>query len=130
MARRRRSRPLGAASEPRSEAVAVVPPGSMLLWYSDGLVERRDADLDDGLLRLSSVASRLDGDDPQTWCDAVMHELTGSQRLHDDVVLFRLRLGAPGSDKFVPPPVLSLDGDGARSARLWLPDLAPRRTER
>ncbi|GAB3324686.1 hypothetical protein GCM10027451_49180 [Geodermatophilus aquaeductus] len=125
-----RSRPLGAASGPRSEALAVVPPGSMLLWYSDGLVERRDADLDDGLLRLSSVASRLDGEDPQTWCDAVMHELTGGQRLHDDVVLICLRLRAPASDRTVPPTVVSPDGDGARSARLRLPDLAPRSSRR
>ena len=64
----------------------------MLLWYSDGLVERRDADLDAGLARLASVASRLDGAHPRTWCDAVMEALTGGQRLRDDVVLICLRL--------------------------------------
>jgi serine phosphatase RsbU (regulator of sigma subunit)/integral membrane sensor domain MASE1 len=87
-----RSRPLAAAAKPRPEATVVVPPGSMLLWYSDGLIERRDADLDAGLNRLASVASRLDGAHPQTWCDTVMDELTGGQRLHDDVVLICLRL--------------------------------------
>ncbi len=135
-----RSRPLGVASEPRSEAVVVVPPGSMLLWYSDGLVERRDADLDDGLRRLFSIASRLDGNDPRTWCDAVMHVLTGGQRLHDDVVLICLRLGTHRPHEILPaPPVLSFDGDGggggdgarsARSARLRLSDPAPRGRER
>jgi serine phosphatase RsbU (regulator of sigma subunit)/integral membrane sensor domain MASE1 len=125
-----RSRPLGVASEPRSEALVVVPPGSMLLWYSDGLVERRDADLDAGLLRLSSMAARLDGEDPQTWCDAVMHELTGGQRLHDDVVLICLRLGASATDRTVPPPGVSVDGDGARSVPFGLPDLAPRSSGR
>jgi hypothetical protein len=64
----------------------------MLLWYSDGLIERRDADLDAGLARLASIASRLDGAHPQTWCDTVMEQLTGGQRLHDDVVLICLRL--------------------------------------
>ncbi|MGY1670448.1 SpoIIE family protein phosphatase [Geodermatophilus sp. SYSU D00710] len=87
-----RSRPLAAASEPRPEATVDVPPGSMLLWYSDGLVERRDADLDAGLDRLASVAGRLDGASPQAWCDAVMEQLTGGQQLHDDVVLICLRL--------------------------------------
>jgi hypothetical protein len=123
-----RSRPLGTGSEPRSEALAVVPPGSMLLWYSDGLVERRDADLDEGLERLSSVAARLDGHDPRTWRDAVMHELTAGQRLHDDVVLICLRLRATGSHTVVPLPAVSVDGhagdgDGARSARLTDPVL-------
>ena len=107
-----RSRPLGAPAGPRCEDVVVVPPGSMLLWYSDGLVERRDADLDAGLLRLASVAGGLDGASPQTWCDAVMRELTGEQRLHDDVVLLCLRLRpyAPGAT--VPPPAVPMQDDG------------------
>jgi serine phosphatase RsbU (regulator of sigma subunit)/integral membrane sensor domain MASE1 len=87
-----RSRPLAAATKPRSEATVDIPPGSMLLWYSDGLVERRDADLDTGLDRLATVARRLDGAHPQTWCDAVMEQLIGGQRLHDDVVLICVRL--------------------------------------
>jgi hypothetical protein len=59
-----------------------------------------------------------------------MHELTGGQRLHDDVVLICLRLRAPASDRTVPPPAVSLDGDGARSAQLRLPDLAQRSSQR
>jgi serine phosphatase RsbU (regulator of sigma subunit) len=125
-----RSRPLGAGSEARSQEVVVLPSGSMLLWYSDGLVERRDADLDAGLDHLASVAVRLDGADPQTWCDTVMEELTGGQRLHDDVVLICLRLRAPVSDPTVPPPDVSLDGDGARSAPPRVPDLVPRSSRR
>ncbi|MGY1830625.1 SpoIIE family protein phosphatase [Geodermatophilus sp. SYSU D01180] len=87
-----RSRPLSAASGPRAEDEVEVPPGSTLVWYSDGLVERRDADLDTGLARLAAVAARLDGAHLQTWCDAVVAELTGGQLLHDDVVLLCLRL--------------------------------------
>jgi serine phosphatase RsbU (regulator of sigma subunit) len=100
-----RSRPLAAAAEPRSEATVDIPPGSMLLWYSDGLVERRDADLDSGLARLASVASRLDGAHPQIWCDTVMEQLTGGQRLHDDVVLICLRLQPSPPDAGVPHAV-------------------------
>ncbi len=120
-----RSRPLGVASEPRSEALAMVPPGSMLLWYSDGLVERRDADLDEGLLRLASVAARLDGEDPQVWCDAVMQELTGGQRLHDDVVLICLRLHAHSTASTVPPPAVPLESEGTGSTPRRLPGPAP-----
>ncbi|MGY1633509.1 SpoIIE family protein phosphatase [Geodermatophilus sp. SYSU D01186] len=105
-----RSRPLGAADEPRPEATVDVPPGSMLLWYSDGLVERRDADLDTGLSRLTSIASRLDGAHPRTWCDAVMRDLTGGQRLHDDVVLICLRL-QPCDPRRRRPAAPALDGE-------------------
>jgi serine phosphatase RsbU (regulator of sigma subunit)/integral membrane sensor domain MASE1 len=115
-----RSRPLAAASGPRSEATVEVPPGSMLLWYSDGLVERRDADLDIGLSHLTSIASRLDGAHPRTWCDAVMRELTGGQRLHDDVVLICLRLQPRTSDAVVPQTV-SLDAGRAPSGLRELP---------
>jgi serine phosphatase RsbU (regulator of sigma subunit)/integral membrane sensor domain MASE1 len=109
-----RSRPLAAGAGPRSEATVEVPPGSMLLWYSDGLVERRDADLDTGLSHLTSIASRLDGAHPRAWCDAVMLELTGGQRLHDDVVLICLRLHPSTSDAAVPRSV-SLDAGGTPS---------------
>jgi serine phosphatase RsbU (regulator of sigma subunit)/integral membrane sensor domain MASE1 len=117
-----RSRPLAAAAGRRSEATVDIPPGSMLLWYSDGLVERRDADLDVGLNRLASIASRLDGAHPQTWCDTVMEELIGGQRLHDDVVLICLRLhpSTPGRRRSA-----HRAGEGQRDAALaWLPDLA------
>jgi serine phosphatase RsbU (regulator of sigma subunit)/integral membrane sensor domain MASE1 len=97
-----RSRPLAATAGPRPEATVDIPPGSMLVWYSDGLVERRDADLDAGLDRLASVARRLDGAHPQTWCDALLEQLTGGERLHDDVVLICLRLGPSTPDFAVP----------------------------
>jgi serine phosphatase RsbU (regulator of sigma subunit)/integral membrane sensor domain MASE1 len=106
-----RSRPLGVGSEPHLEATVTVPPGSMLLWYSDGLVERRDADLDVGLARLASVAARLDGADPQAWCDGVMDELTTGQRLHDDVVLICLRLEPATALTVVPPAAIGIPSE-------------------
>ncbi|MGY1700226.1 SpoIIE family protein phosphatase [Geodermatophilus sp. SYSU D00766] len=109
-----RSRPLSAAYQARTDAEVEVPPGSMLLWYSDGLVERRDADLDAGLGHLASIAARLDGAHPRTWCDVVMDELTGGQRLHDDVVLICLRLQPSPPDTAV-PRTLSPAADGTWS---------------
>jgi serine phosphatase RsbU (regulator of sigma subunit)/integral membrane sensor domain MASE1 len=113
-----RSRPLGVAAGRRSDAVVDIPPGSMLLWYSDGLVERRQADLDAGLRRLSSVAAGLDGARPEVWCDAVMRELTGGQRLHDDVVLICLRLRSPAPAMTLPAPAGPQQADGTPSLPL------------
>jgi serine phosphatase RsbU (regulator of sigma subunit)/integral membrane sensor domain MASE1 len=87
-----RSRPLAASEGPRGEAAVVVPPGAMLVWYSDGLVERRDSDLDAGLDRLAAAAAGIAGADPQAWCDTVLSELTGGRTLDDDVVLMCLQL--------------------------------------
>lgn len=87
-----RSMPLAVTEGPRTEAELTVPPGALLIWYSDGLVERRGSDLDAGLEHLAEVASGIRGTDPQVWCDVVLDELTGGQRLSDDVVLLCLRL--------------------------------------
>ena len=47
---------LGVAPEtPRREHVTVLEPGSTVLLYTDGLVERRDRDLDDGTAELCAV---------------------------------------------------------------------------
>jgi serine phosphatase RsbU (regulator of sigma subunit) len=89
-----RSTPLAVTDRPRAEAELAVPPGSMLLWYSDGLVERRDSDLDAGMGLLSAVAEGIDADDPTVWRDVVMAELTAGRHLQDDVVLLCLRMDA------------------------------------
>lgn len=41
-----RSAPLGFQDGPRSEAQLTVPSGAMLVWYSDGLIERRGETVD------------------------------------------------------------------------------------
>ncbi len=43
--------------ESRSHSVEV-PPGSLLLLYTDGLIERRDEDLEAGLARLKDLLRR------------------------------------------------------------------------
>ncbi|MGY1706138.1 SpoIIE family protein phosphatase [Geodermatophilus sp. SYSU D00697] len=88
-----RSTPLAVAAGARTEAVVTIPPGSMLIWYSDGLVERRGSDLDAGMELLAAVAAEIDDDDPAVWRDVVMTRLIGERRLQDDVVLLCLRMG-------------------------------------
>jgi serine phosphatase RsbU (regulator of sigma subunit)/anti-sigma regulatory factor (Ser/Thr protein kinase) len=53
--------PLGVQPGARDTAVAQLEPGSVLVWFSDGLVERRGADLDEGLALLRGcVVEALD----------------------------------------------------------------------
>ncbi len=47
--------PLGVEPSPGSEATAVLDPGSTVLLYTDGLIERRGISLDEGLVTLQAV---------------------------------------------------------------------------
>lgn len=52
-----RGTPLGVRSRSgRRHAEVPVPPGAMVVWYTDGLIERRAESLDTGLARLAEVA--------------------------------------------------------------------------
>jgi integral membrane sensor domain MASE1 len=104
-----RSPLLGVGEGARPDAAVAVQPGSMLLWYSDGLVERRQESLDVGFARLAEVVGSLRRDaDPQAWCDAVGEAMTGGQRMEDDLVLVCLRL--------LTGPVPEPSPDGQRGA--------------
>jgi anti-sigma regulatory factor (Ser/Thr protein kinase) len=84
-----RSTPLGV--EPGNaypEAVAQIVPGTTVLVYTDGLIERRGETLEDGLARLRTAAG--DESDPQRLLDVVLEALTGERR-DDDVALLAMR---------------------------------------
>jgi anti-sigma regulatory factor (Ser/Thr protein kinase) len=77
------------------ERLVGVEPGSLLLLYTDGLVERRDASLDDGWERLAQAMSRAPAE-PAAACDHVVQALLGTDRPGDDVALLALqRLDVP-----------------------------------
>jgi len=81
--------PLGSVYDSRRPPTTVaVPPGGALVFYTDGLVERRSEHLDTGLARL--VAAVI-ADHPESICRAVMREMIGSQRPDDDVAMVALR---------------------------------------
>jgi PAS domain S-box-containing protein len=86
-----RSVPVGAA-EPGifREATAVLPPGASLLLYTDGLVERRGAPLEDGLGKLATAARRGDGG-LEGLCDSVLAGVLGQRVPTDDVALLAVR---------------------------------------
>jgi serine phosphatase RsbU (regulator of sigma subunit) len=76
----------------RAESLHDVVPGSVVLLYTDGLIERRGATLDDGIERLRDCLVELAGRPLGELCDAVLeHMLRGTPE--DDVALVALRLG-------------------------------------
>ena len=81
--------PIGLATpRPRRVITASFPPGAVLCLYTDGLVERRDRPLDDGIARLCAAATAAD---PERACASVMAAMAGYVTHTDDVALLMLR---------------------------------------
>lgn len=73
----------------REDAEVELTPGTTLLLYTDGLVERPGEDIDRGLTRLRRHASALAREPLQRFCDTLVEELASAS--HDDVALLALR---------------------------------------
>jgi serine phosphatase RsbU (regulator of sigma subunit) len=82
--------PIGVTRSAAYGSVTVaMPPGSTLLLYTDGLVERRNETLDDGLERLRTTAATADGP-LETMLSRVLTELTPGGA-DDDTAMLGLR---------------------------------------
>lgn len=80
--------PLGVvAGVTRASATVLLPAGADLLLYTDGLVERRDENLDQGLDRLCAA---VHPGHPETVCRTVMHSLVDNI-VADDIALLAIR---------------------------------------
>jgi serine phosphatase RsbU (regulator of sigma subunit) len=91
------SPPLGTGGNGRRPAAGVrLEPGSLILLYTDGLVERRAEGLDEGLDHLRRAA-RSAGRDPQAFCDAIVAELLGTEGPADDVALLAVATNSVAS---------------------------------
>jgi anti-sigma regulatory factor (Ser/Thr protein kinase) len=115
-----RSVPIG-ASDPAvfREASAVLPPGSSLLLYTDGLVERRDVGLEERLEQLAEVAGAA-GDDLDALCERVIDLVLGDGDSGDDVALLAVRPLPTASERIsltLPAEPGSLAGLRRRLAR-------------
>jgi serine/threonine-protein kinase RsbW len=91
----RPGRMLGAppAPAPAEEWAGVLAPGATLVFFTDGLVESRTADLDAGLERLRAATAGAGTQDPDALCDRLLAELTGPHRADDIALLALTRLG-------------------------------------
>ncbi len=67
-----------------------LPAGSTLLFYTDGLVERRGEDLDDGLRRLLFTVEQHAAEDLGTLCDAILGAMV-PRAGEDDVAMVAVR---------------------------------------
>ncbi|MFH9867302.1 PP2C family protein-serine/threonine phosphatase [Streptomyces lydicus] len=83
------------ASVPRVSHKHPLTPGGTLLLFTDGLVERRDQDIDTGLDDLAEQAARLATAPLEELCDALISR--SRQVFDDDVAVLALRtpLGSP-----------------------------------
>ncbi|MEZ0493261.1 SpoIIE family protein phosphatase [Kineococcus sp. TBRC 1896] len=75
---------------PRHDGEVVLRPGDTVLFHTDGLVERRDQDLDEGTALLLAAVERHARLDLEGLCDAVLDDLLPS-RPEDDVAVVAVR---------------------------------------
>jgi phosphoserine phosphatase RsbU/P len=80
---------IGAVADARRPVTTLqIPPGTLLCFFTDGLIERPDEIIDAGLARLSRA---LVAESPDAACAAVMGALVGNEPARDDIALLMVR---------------------------------------
>jgi sigma-B regulation protein RsbU (phosphoserine phosphatase) len=69
-----------------------IAPGTLVCFYTDGLIERRGHTIDHGLARLCRAVT---AQPPDVACAAVMADLVGSEPAPDDIALLMFRRQRP-----------------------------------
>ena len=86
--------PLGADPDASyTEWHTTLEPGAIVVLYTDGLVERPDRSIDEGLDLLAAAAAAAP-QEPDAFVNAVVEELLGEGARGDDVALLVIRLDA------------------------------------
>jgi serine phosphatase RsbU (regulator of sigma subunit) len=81
--------PIGVADAARRQVTTLaLAPGAVLCLFTDGLVERRDEPIDDGITRLCQAVTP---GPPEDVCVSVMQALVGRHYPGDDIALLVLR---------------------------------------
>ncbi|HEX3713639.1 MAG TPA: SpoIIE family protein phosphatase, partial [Trebonia sp.] len=75
----------------RSQATAGLPPGATLMLYTDGLVERRNQPLDEGIDAAAVIVAEHAQDHPNDIADYVMSAMTPAAGYEDDVAVLIYR---------------------------------------
>ncbi|MFC8244798.1 SpoIIE family protein phosphatase [Streptomyces chartreusis] len=90
--------PLGAAEPPFETVELAIPENSLLVLYTDGLVESSTRDIEEGMEALASLLRTAD--DLERLCDILTaHLLPAEHQAADDAALLVARLHAMPSDK-------------------------------
>ena len=85
-----------APGERRQAGTVKIPPGTLLCFYTDGLIERPDQPIDD---RLSRLCHAVAAQPAEAACAAVMAAMAGSQSVRDDTALLMLWRQPPALPK-------------------------------
>ncbi|MGW6727701.1 SpoIIE family protein phosphatase [Nocardia sp. NPDC055029] len=102
-----RAVPLATFDTPRRpEATTALPPGATLVLFTDGLVEQRGYDIEEGFVKIAGVLSETGGALPRDVADAVLSRLCPPAGYDDDVAMVVYRQ---------PPEPLRLDIPAAAS---------------
>jgi serine phosphatase RsbU (regulator of sigma subunit) len=72
----------------RPVTTVAIPPGTLLCFFTDGLVERPGEVIDEGLDRLCRA---MTAQPPEAACAAVMRALVGSEPVRDDIAMLMIR---------------------------------------
>ncbi len=113
-------------------ATAELPPGSLILLYTDGLVERVGETLDAGLARLKSAVAECSGRPVEAICSELLNRMVPSGGYRDDVAVLALRPVHASARSFatVLPAAPAQIPVGRDRLREWLTTLAvPARRE-
>jgi GAF domain-containing protein/anti-sigma regulatory factor (Ser/Thr protein kinase) len=121
-----RGPPLGAVADPGySDASGVVCPGATILLYTDGLVERRDMWIDEGIAKLTEAAGEAVELEPDALVERLLTTLVPQGGGEDDVALLAVGLTPISRDRIAlrlpaePHVLTSL----RRTLRQWLEGL-------
>jgi PAS domain S-box-containing protein len=87
-----RGLPLIGRRTDRTEGVTTLEPDDLVVLYSDGLVERRNEVIDDGLDRLRHAVIEVGEQEPEVVCSALVDRLCSLAPGGDDVVVLCLRV--------------------------------------
>ena len=106
----------------RTQASTVLAPGTRLILYSDGLVERRHEPMAAGLARLEAAARAHPDASVEDLCERIMDEMVPGRASEDDAVVLCLRLALVPEPRFrMVVPARPQEMRHVRSAvRTWL----------
>jgi serine phosphatase RsbU (regulator of sigma subunit) len=82
--------PLCSAAGPRHNDEIELPPGAILVAYTDGLIDWHETTLEQRIAELVAVVSGLDSDDPEVILDTILERMSSTSPQTDDIAVLCL----------------------------------------